>query len=46
VRHPALVDWPWSGLWFLGLAVGISLLFRRWSYFVLAFAVRNLPVIA
>src|SRR5215467_15107304 len=37
-------DWPWSGLWFLGLSVGISLLLRGWSYVMFAIAIRNLPV--
>lgn len=37
-------QWPWSGLWFLGLAVGISLVLRGWSYVMLAFAIHNLPV--
>jgi uncharacterized membrane protein HdeD (DUF308 family) len=35
-------DWPWSGLWFLGLSVGISLLLRGWSSVMLALAVRTL----
>jgi uncharacterized membrane protein HdeD (DUF308 family) len=35
-------DWPWSGLWFLGLSIGISLLLRGWSYVMLAFALRSL----
>lgn len=35
-------DWPWSGFWFLGMAVGISLLLRGWSNVMLALAVRNL----
>jgi len=35
-------EWPWSGLWFLGLSVGISLLLRGWSYVMFALAVRNL----
>ncbi|MFZ3341085.1 MAG: HdeD family acid-resistance protein [Terriglobales bacterium] len=38
------IDWPGSGLWFLGFAVGVSLLFRGWSYVMFAFAVRSLPV--
>lgn len=37
-------DWPGSGLWFLGLAVGISLILRGWSYIMFAVAVRTLPV--
>jgi uncharacterized membrane protein HdeD (DUF308 family) len=35
-------EWPWSGVWFLGLAVGISLLLRGWSNLMLAVAVRSL----
>jgi uncharacterized membrane protein HdeD (DUF308 family) len=35
-------DWPWSGLWFLGLSIGISLLLRGWSYVMIAFALRSL----
>ena len=38
------VEWPWSGLWFLGLSVGISLVLRGWSYVIFAIAIRNLPV--
>jgi len=34
-------DWPWSGFWFLGLSVGISLMLRGWSYVMLAFAIRG-----
>jgi len=37
-------DWPWSGLWFLGLSVGISLVLRGWSYVMFAISIRNLPV--
>lgn len=37
-------EWPWSGLWFLGLAVGVSLILRGWSYVMLALAIRNLPL--
>src|SRR5438105_9398446 len=32
------VDWPWSGLWYLGLAVGVSLILRGWSYVMFALA--------
>jgi uncharacterized membrane protein HdeD (DUF308 family) len=39
------VDWPGSGVWFLGFAVGISLLLRGWSYVMFAIAVRTLPVV-
>jgi len=37
------LEWPVSGFWFLGLAVGISLLLRGWSYVMLAGAVRSIP---
>jgi uncharacterized membrane protein HdeD (DUF308 family) len=36
------VEWPWSGLWFLGLAVGVSLILRGWAYVMFALAIRNL----
>jgi uncharacterized membrane protein HdeD (DUF308 family) len=39
------VDWPGSGVWFLGFAVGISLLLRGWSYVMFAVAVRTLPAV-
>ncbi|MCU1298525.1 MAG: hypothetical protein JWO91_2803 [Acidobacteriaceae bacterium] len=38
------VQWPWSALWFLGLAVGVSLILRGWSYIMFSIAVRNLAV--
>lgn len=38
------LEWPWSGLWFIGLAVGISLLLRGWSYVMFALAIRSLPL--
>jgi len=37
-------EWPWSGLWFLGLAVGVSLILRGWSYIMFALAIRSLPL--
>lgn len=33
-------QWPWSGFWFLGLALGISLVLRGWSYVMFAIALR------
>jgi uncharacterized membrane protein HdeD (DUF308 family) len=36
--------WPWSGLWFLGISLGVALVLRGWSYVMLALAVRNIPV--
>jgi uncharacterized membrane protein HdeD (DUF308 family) len=35
-------EWPWTGLWFLGLSVGVSLMLRGWSYVMFAFAIRSL----
>ena len=39
------IHMPWSGFWFLGLAVGFSLLFRGWSYIMLAIALRSMPLL-
>jgi len=39
-----LVVWvglPWSGFWFLGLALGIELMLRGWSTVMFAFAVHS-----
>jgi len=35
-------NWPWSGLWFLGLSIGISLILRGWAHVMLALALRSL----
>ena len=37
-------EWPWSGFWFMGVAVGVSLILRGWAYVMLAFALHSLPV--
>jgi uncharacterized membrane protein HdeD (DUF308 family) len=37
------LSWPTSALWFLGLAAGVSLVLRGWTYVMLAVAVRSLP---
>jgi uncharacterized membrane protein HdeD (DUF308 family) len=37
-------EWPWSGFWFMGVAVGISLVLRGWAYVMFAFALHSLPV--
>ncbi len=37
-------EWPWSGLWFLGVALGVSLILRGWSYVMFSLAIRHLPV--
>jgi uncharacterized membrane protein HdeD (DUF308 family) len=31
-----LLRWPMTGLWFIGLAVGIDLIFRGWAWVMLA----------
>lgn len=36
-------QWPLSGLWVIGLFVGIDLIFSGWSFVALALAVRTLP---
>jgi len=36
------ISWPWSGLWFLGMALGVSLILRGWSYVMLSLVARNL----
>lgn len=36
------VEWPSSAVWFIGLAVGISMILRGWSYIIFAFANRRL----
>ena len=38
------LEWPWSGFFFLGIAVGFSLILRGWSYVMLAIAMHNLPL--
>jgi uncharacterized membrane protein HdeD (DUF308 family) len=40
------MGWPSSALWFMGLAVGITLILRGWTYVMMAFALRALPAIA
>jgi uncharacterized membrane protein HdeD (DUF308 family) len=35
------VHWPVSGLWFIGLAIGIELIFRGWAWVMIAFALRS-----
>jgi uncharacterized membrane protein HdeD (DUF308 family) len=36
-------QWPFSGLWVIGLFVGISLIFRGWSWIMLALALKSIP---
>jgi uncharacterized membrane protein HdeD (DUF308 family) len=37
-------EWPWSGFWFMGVAVGVSLILRGWAYAMFAFALHSLPI--
>jgi uncharacterized membrane protein HdeD (DUF308 family) len=36
-------QWPGSGLWVIGLFVGIEMIFNGWTWVMLALAVRRLP---
>jgi uncharacterized membrane protein HdeD (DUF308 family) len=36
-------QWPLSGLWVIGLFVGIQMIFNGWSFVMLAVAAKNLP---
>ena len=38
------VHWPSSALWFIGFAIGIGLIFRGWSWIMLALWVRQQSV--
>ncbi|MCU1287251.1 MAG: hypothetical protein JWO13_3601 [Acidobacteriales bacterium] len=37
-----LIGWPTSALWFLGLALGVTMILRGWSYVMASFAMREL----
>lgn len=39
-----LAEWPESGLWVLGLFVGIDLIFAGWTWIFLSLGARNLQV--
>jgi uncharacterized membrane protein HdeD (DUF308 family) len=36
-------QWPLSGLWVIGLFIGIDLLFNGWSLVMLGLAARKIP---
>lgn len=36
-----LMQWPWSGLWVIGMFIAIELLVNGWSYVFLALAIRS-----
>jgi len=38
------IHWPTSGLWFIGLAIGIELIFRGWAWVMLALRMRSFAV--
>jgi uncharacterized membrane protein HdeD (DUF308 family) len=38
-----VMEWPWSGLWVIGLFVGINMLFRGVHWIALGLALRALP---
>jgi uncharacterized membrane protein HdeD (DUF308 family) len=35
------VHWPWTGLWFIGFAISIGLIFRGWAWVMVAFVLRG-----
>ena len=37
-----LVQWPVSGLWFIGFAVGVDLIFRGWAWVMLSVGLRKI----
>ena len=37
-------QWPLSGLWVIGLFVGIDLIFNGWAWIMLSLAMRKPPV--
>jgi uncharacterized membrane protein HdeD (DUF308 family) len=34
------MEWPESGLWFIGMCIGIDMIFHGWAWLMLALAVR------
>lgn len=36
-----LAQWPWSGLWVIGLFIAVEMLVNGWTYIFLALAIRN-----
>lgn len=36
-------QWPASGLWVIGLFIGIDLIFNGWAWIMLSFGIRSLP---
>jgi uncharacterized membrane protein HdeD (DUF308 family) len=42
----ALLQWPISGFWFLGIALGTVFIVRGWSYVLFAQAIRQAEIVA
>ncbi len=38
-----LLEWPFSGLWVIGLFVGIDMIFNGWTWIMLALSLKRLP---
>jgi len=36
-----LAHWPWTGLWFIGFAIAIELIFRGWAWVMVSLALRS-----
>jgi uncharacterized membrane protein HdeD (DUF308 family) len=36
-------EWPWSGLWVIGLFIGIDMIFYGWSLVMVGLTAKNLP---
>jgi uncharacterized membrane protein HdeD (DUF308 family) len=36
-------QWPTSGLWIIGLFVGIELIFNGWAWIMLSFGLKQAP---
>ncbi|HZP45068.1 MAG TPA: HdeD family acid-resistance protein [Candidatus Binataceae bacterium] len=36
-----LIHWPFTGVWFIGFAVAIGLIFRGWAWVMIALALRS-----
>jgi uncharacterized membrane protein HdeD (DUF308 family) len=36
-------QWPYSGMWIIGLFVGIELIFNGWAWIMLSFGLKNAP---
>jgi len=35
------IHWPLSGLFFIGLAIGIEMIFRGWAWVMMALRIRS-----